>query len=141
MLTRCPKTRTGRPTSLSRWLRSRSTSPDIPPAGTNLLLAGSLDDMVYAFNADTGGIAVATINLAGLDCGSGSAPFDNNYDHSPGGTNLIYYGVVATPVIDIYSGTAPTPTAFVVSACVPDCSAPEDPVESRRDQPPDWRGG
>ena len=74
--------------------------------------------MVYGLDADTGDMLWANIDLAGHDCGLGNPPFDNNYNHSPGGTNLVYYGVVATPVIDIYSGTAPTPTAFVVSACV-----------------------
>ncbi len=91
---------------------------DMPSAGTNMLLVASLDDMVYGLDADTGDMLWANIDLAGHDCGLGNPPFDNNYNHSPGGTNLVYYGVVATPVIDIYSGTAPTPTAFVVSACV-----------------------
>ena len=35
---------------------------------------------------------------------------------------MVYYGVVATPVVDIYSGTAPVPTAFVVSSCVTSAS-------------------
>jgi hypothetical protein len=89
------------------------TSPNCP----NILLVASLYDLVYAFNTSTGAEAWTNpVNLA-ADCTTG-VPFVNNFSHNPGGTNLPYYGVVATPVIDIYPGIPPVPTAFVVSACV-----------------------
>jgi outer membrane protein assembly factor BamB len=102
----------------------------LPVGGVNknVPLAASLDDYPYAFDTSDG-TPLWSANLAN-DCGSTGVPFDNNYSHSPGGTNLVYYGVVATPVIDIYSGTAPVPTAFVVSACVEPSSA--GPMEPRR---------
>ena len=94
---------------------------DVSVGGTSidLLLVASLDDWLYAFNTSTGAEAwSAPLNLATADCGSSGAPFDNNIGHNPGGANLVYYGIVATPVIDIYTNTAPVPTAFVVAACV-----------------------
>jgi hypothetical protein len=96
------------------------TDVPINSVSTNILLAASLDDWVYAFNTATGVAAWPPINLAYNDCGgSAGSPFDNYFMHNPGSTNVVYYGVVATPVIDIYSNTAQFgPTAFVVSACV-----------------------
>lgn len=92
---------------------------NLPINGTtkNVLLVASLDDYVYAFDTSDGTI-LWSANLAN-DCGVGTGlPFDNTFKHSPGGTNLVYYGVVATPVIDIYSNVTQVPVAFVVSACV-----------------------
>jgi len=92
------------------------TNVSISDANHNIVLVASLDDWVYAYDTGTGAL-LWSISVAG-DCGENGVPFDNNYGHNPGGTNLVYYGVVAAPVVDIYSGTAPVPTAFIASACV-----------------------
>jgi hypothetical protein len=84
-----------------------------------VLVAGSLAGYIYAFDTSTGAqVSWSPINLATQDCLSSGQAFDNSFGHNPGGTNLPYYGVVATPVIDVYPGIATAPTAFVVSACV-----------------------
>jgi hypothetical protein len=81
----------------------------------NLLVAGSLNDYVYAYDTSTGA-QLWFQNLAQHDCGSGATPFENTPTHNPGGANLDYYGIVATPVIDVVPADA---VAFVVSACTP----------------------
>src|SRR5579863_239242 len=84
-----------------------------PGGGTkNLLVVASLGDWVYAFDTRTGDL-LWSVNV-GLDCGSTGVPFLNNHAALPGASNLPYYGVVATPVIDTVPGT---PYVFVVSAC------------------------
>jgi hypothetical protein len=93
------------------------TNVPIGGVNTSLLLVASLFDSVYAFNTATGSqVSWSPVSLAG-DCGTNAVPFVNNFNHNPGGANLPYYGVVSTPVIDIYPDIPPVPTAFVVSAC------------------------
>lgn len=81
----------------------------------SMLVVATLNDYVYAYDTSDG-TQVWYQNLAN-DCGLGTGtPFDNSHGHSPGGANLDYYGIVATPVID----TVPSsPIAFAVSACTP----------------------
>ena len=79
----------------------------------NLVVVGSLNDYVYAFDTASPGSPLWSTGLA-TDCGGLGAPFNNDHSHSPGGVNMDYYGIVATPVVD----TLPSaPIAFVVSAC------------------------
>ena len=85
-----------------------------------VVVAGSLGDYLYAYDTTSSAqLPWSPINLATQDCGlQAGQPFNNNFKHNPGGTNLPYYGIVATPVIDVYPGIATAPTVFVVSACV-----------------------
>lgn len=88
----------------------------VPTSGgnKNLVIVGSLNDYVYAFDTSSPTTPLWSVNLAN-DCGIGSVPFQNNHSHNPGGPNLDYYGIVATPAIDIMPSS---PIAFVFSACV-----------------------
>lgn len=107
-----------------------ATSVSVPAApvtmcgGTakcNMLVVGTLSDWVYAFDTGTSpasGNTLWSINLSrapGHCNPSTGGPFINNHEGEPGVQNLPYYGIVATPVIDIAPADA---TAFVVSACV-----------------------
>jgi len=80
----------------------------------SVLVVGSLNDYVYAYDTSSGA-QLWYQNLAYNDCGGvDGAPFENDHGHSPGGANLDYYGIVATPVIDVVPAD---PVVFVVSAC------------------------
>jgi len=80
----------------------------------SLLIVGSLNDWVYAFDTSSPATPLWTYPTA-AHCGSSGQAFPNQHSHNPGGANLDYYGIVATPVIDILPST---PVAFVVSACI-----------------------
>jgi len=98
---------------------------DVPINGVNknILLVASLAGYVYGFDTSSGGQVWTAINLAASDCPNG-VPFNDKYSYNPGAVNLQYYGVVATPVIDVYSAVTSVPVAFVTSACV-SSSSPE----------------
>jgi len=91
-----------------------------PPSGTttkNILVVASLNDYVYAFDTSqgTGASPLWSQDLATSDCGSTGVPFFNDHSGQPGGvTQLPYYGIVATPVVDI---TTTPPIGYVVEAC------------------------
>jgi outer membrane protein assembly factor BamB len=119
------------------------TSLPVGGVSKNVLLVGSLDDYLYAFDTSDGAV-LWSVNLAN-DCGNlVGVPFDNNYGHNPGGTNLVYYGVVATPVIDIYSDTAPesrfngTSTPSIWKRVRQSAQRPSMPPDSTL--PSSWRG-
>ena len=104
---------------------------NVPQAsGTaNILLVASLNDYVYAFNTETGNqLSWSPLNLATgpRHCGTGGGPFLSTSPQTPGlpgAAGLVYYGIVATPVID----TLPSPpVAYVTSACV-STSSPTSP--------------
>jgi hypothetical protein len=89
-----------------------------------MLIAATLNDFVHAFDTSQNpGSILWEVDLLGgatqgQHCGQGGAPFvGKNYNGDPGGTNLAYYGAVATPVID--TAVSGHPVLHVVSACVP----------------------
>ncbi len=90
----------------------------------NVLLVSTLNDSVYAFDADHGTILWKRAGNTALynNC-VGTAPqvFTNiQTNGKPGVLTLPYYGIVSTPVVD----TAPTtPVIYVVSACAASPSA------------------
>ncbi len=101
---------------------------NVPQSGggnKNLLVAASLNDLLYAFDTSSTGETVTplwSVNLASYlsssisHCGTTGAPFHNNHNRKPGGVaNLEYYGAVSTPVID--TGNTPPAVVYVVSAC------------------------
>jgi hypothetical protein len=118
------------------------TNVDVPGAPStacndtqicNLMIAVTLNDYVYAFDTSQTSGTVAPLwsdNLIGLNpstgqdnssshCGQNDLPFANNFSGLPGGSNLAYYGAVATPVIDVNTSlTGGDPILHVVSACV-----------------------
>jgi hypothetical protein len=98
------------------------------PYGTgtyNMLIAATLKDYVYAFDTSVnpGTELWNTDLIASGHCGSLGTPFANNQMGNPGGSNLPYYGAVATPVID--TAVSGHPILHVVSACVPSGSPKE----------------
>jgi hypothetical protein len=89
------------------------------PNSCNLLIVASANDYIYAFDTANGNI-IWSLNLLNVSghCGASPAVFIDNQLGLPGGTNLLYYGVVATPAIDAYYSPTYNPTLFVTSACV-----------------------
>jgi len=84
----------------------------------NMLLVSTLNDSVYAFDADTGAVLWKRVgsNSLALDCSptQGQAFTDTQANGEPGIPNLAYYGIVSTPVVDV----APTdPVMYVTVAC------------------------
>jgi len=98
----------------------------VPYSGTkyDMLIVATLNDWIYAFDTSATSTSNVVAPLWSLNlipaadtthCGLNSQVFYDKYNGLPGATNLPYYGIVSTPVIDHTSATRPT--LFVVSAC------------------------
>ncbi len=84
----------------------------------NVLLVATLNDTVYAFDADTGTRLWKRTGSTALyqNCGGLTPQPFTKIDSlgKPGVLTLPYYGIVSTPVVDI---VPTTPVMYVVSAC------------------------
>jgi len=90
------------------------------PNPCNMLVAVTLSDSVYAWNADTGTTIWSDCQAAGCtnsalwveDCGTGTAHGPSQFPYAPNA--LPFAGIVSTPVID--TGVSP-PVMYVTSLC------------------------
>jgi hypothetical protein len=98
-----------------------STTPALNncPNPCNMLIAPTLTDSVYAWNADTGATIWSDCSQTGCtraalwydDCGSGSGPSLVGYGGTAG---LPFAGIVSTPVVD--TSVSP-PVVYLTSLC------------------------